>query len=479
MLLGGGVVEAGYRAEWAGGGESRAVDSAPKLRHSQRHSLTVPAAQARQSGKRSISLFTRLSSILDWTPRTPIFYGWVVLGMAALGTYAATGVAQVVIGGIQSLIFEDMGWDRSTIAFAVTAGTWTSGLLTPFIGRLADRHGPRRLMPTAAVTVGVCFFALAGIREVWHFYAAYIVARAIANPVLVGVVVRTMAVNFFRRRRNLAIGLVSTFRPASGSVNIQIISFVAAASSWRVAYRMLGVFSLLLAAPLFLIMRRRPEDIGLFPDGDAAPARSVSGGERASDPERSWSAGEALATSAFWLIVVAEMLTILTSGTVGYQVTPYLVDSGMSQPMAGVALSLSSLLGAAVNPGWGLLADRFQARILAAFATVITLFISFFFLLTSGGASGFAVVIAWGTASGGLNVLGSMMLAQYFGRGSYGTITGLTGPFQMVFLGLGPTFGALLHGLSGGYSVIWMYALAAYALAAILIFSARMPRERQ
>ena len=406
--------------------------------------------------------------------------------MAALGTYAATGVAQVVIGGIQNLIFEDLGWDRSTIAFGVTAGTWASGLLTPFIGRLVDRHGPRRLMPPAALIAGVAFFALAGIREVWQFYAAYIVARSIANPNLVGVVPRTVAVNFFHRRRNLAIGLVSTFRPVSGAINIQMISMVAALSSWRVAYRMLGVFSLLLVVPLFLLMRRRPEDIGLRPDGDSHTELPGSEGGRLrrattsgqSTAEISWTAREALATSAFWLIVVAEMLIILTAGTVGYQIVPFLVDSGMSQPIAVAALSLSSLLGALVNPGWGLLADRFQPRLLATLANLLTLGTATLFALTGGGVAGFFIAIAWGITSGGLNVLGSMMLAQYFGRGSYGTITGLTGPFQMAFLGLGPTLGALLFRFTEDYTTIWFYALGAYVIATILIFRARRPVHR-
>ena len=92
----------------------------------------------------------------------------------------------------------------------------------------------------------------------------------------------------------------------------------------------------------------------------------------------------------------------------------------------------------------------------------------------------FVVAIVWGIASGGLNVLGSMMLAQYFGRASYGTITGLTGPFQMAFLGLGPTFGALLYRATDGYSVIWFYALGAYAVATVLIFRCRGPyRQHQ
>ena len=424
-----------------------------------------------------------IRKIADWTPKTPVFYGWVVLTMAALGTYAATGVAQVVIGGIQNLIFEDLGWDRSTIAFAVTAGTWMSGVLAPIFGKLVDKYGPRRLMPPAALIAGASFIALGGISQVWHFYAAYIVGRAIANPCLVGVVPRTVAVNFFQRKRNLAIGLVSTFRPVGGGINIQIISLIAALSSWRVAYRMLGVFSLLLAIPLFLIMRRRPEDIGLLPDGDTRPPPAPSGSKTPqsspSPDDDSWTAGEALATAAFWLIVCAEMLTILTSGSIGFQIAPFLVDSGVPQFWAAFAVTLSSTLGALGNPVWGVLADRYQPRLLAAAATLLALVSAAFFIPTGGGWGGFAVAIVWGIASGGLNVLGSMMLAQYFGRGSYGTITGLTGPFQMVFLGLGPTFGALLYRWTDGYAILWYYALAAYALAAILIYSARRPTRRQ
>ena len=404
--------------------------------------------------------------------------------MAALGTYASTGVSQIVLGGVQNLITADTGWDRSTIAFAVTAGTWTSGLLTPIFGRLADRHGPRGLMPAAALVTGLCFFALAGAGGLWQFYTAYIVARAIGNPNLVGVVPRTVAVNFFQRRRNLALGVTSAFRPISGAVNIQLISLIAVAFSWRTAYRYLGGFALLLVVPLYVIMRRRPEDIGLRPDGDPerlpplvrqhAGASRIPARRQPAD-EFSWSVREVARTSAFWFIVVAEMFTILTAGTVSFQVVPFLVDSGLSQTLAVAALTLSSLLGALVNPVWGVLADRYSPRHLALGALPVTGVITVFYAISDGGMFGFAVVIAWGMASGGLNILGSMMLAQYFGRGSFGSITGLMGPFQTGALGLGPAFGAVVFAWTGGYSVIWGYGVVAYAAALLLIFSARQP----
>jgi MFS family permease len=169
------------------------------------------------------------------------------------------------------------------------------------------------------------------------------------------------------------------------------------------------------------------------------------------------------------------MFIILTAGTVSFQIVPFLVDSGLSQTLAVAALSLSSLLGALVNPVWGVLADRYSPRHLALGALPVTAAITVLYAISDGGMFGFAVVIAWGTASGGLNILGSMMLAQYFGRGSYGSITGLVGPFQTGALGLGPAFGAVVFGWTGGYTVIWVFGVAAYASALLLIFSARQP----
>lgn len=423
----------------------------------------------------------------------PFYYGWLILAVSAAGTYAATGATQLVLGGVQNFIFEDMGWERSTIAYAVTAGTWASGLLTPFVGRLADRYGPRGLMPLAAFIAGLCFFAIAGIQAVWHFYAAYIIARAIANPMLVGVVPRTAAVNFFSRRRNLALGISAMARPFGGAINIQIFSLIALASSWRVAYRVQGVTALVLVIPLLLVMRRRPSDIGLQPDGipvrqtaspvaqSSRPDRAERSASHASQPsatprEFDWRASEAAATPAFWLIVAAEALVILISGTINFQVVPYLRDAGISPALAAGALSVSSLLGSLGNPFWGWLSDMFSPRRLALITLAASGLAVALFLFTPQGAASVAAVIVYGALSGGLNILGQMMIAQYFGRASFGSITGLMGPFQTGALGFGPTFGALLFRATGGYRAIFLCGVVSYIIALGCILAARPAR---
>ena len=391
-----------------------------------------------------MELFKRATS---WTPKTTIYYGWIVIAVGALGTYASSGSAQVTLAGIQTLIFEDTGWDRSTIALGITIGTWVAGLLTPVFGKIADTHGPRLAMPLTSLIVGVCFYWIGGMSAIWHFYVAYIIARGLGNPVLIGVMPRTVAVNFFDRKRNLALGIVSMARPCFGAINVQLITLISTWSSWRTAYKLLGVYSILLTIPLSLFIRKDPESIGLLPDGEKPKLSNqesfIKSEEVADIDKHIWSAREAAKTFTLWAIVSAEFLIILTSGTIGFQLVPYLHESGLPISMAALAWTISTLLNAFSNPIWGFLSDIYSPRKLVLSAMPICLVVTSIFLLIDGGYPGFACVVIWGAASGGLNVLGGMIIANYFGRHSFGSISGIMGPFQIIGLGLGPIIGAI------------------------------------
>ena len=415
----------------------------------------------------------------SWTPKTTVYYGWIVIAVGAMGTYAASGSAQVTLAGIQTLMFEDTGWDRSTIALGITIGTWVAGLLTPVFGKIADTHGPRLVMPLTSIIVGVCFYWIGGMSAIWHFYVAYIIARGLGNPVLIGVMPRTVAVNFFERKRNLVLGIVSMARPCFGAINVQLITLISTWSSWRTAYKLLGIYSILLALPLIMFVRKDPESIGLLPDG---VKKNLSSLESAGNPEKDsrkdgeiWSAGEAAKTLALWAVISAEFLIILTSGTIGFQLVPYLHESGLSVSMAALAWTLSTLLNAFSNPIWGFLSDIYSPRKLILSALPMSLGVTSIFLLIEGGYPGFACVVIWGAATGGLNVLGGMIIANYYGRHSFGSISGIMGPFQIIGLGLGPIIGAILYDKTGGYEQLFIFAIVAYLFATILFFFARRP----
>ena len=244
------------------------------------------------------------------------------------------------------------------------------------------------------------------------------------------------------------------------------------------------MYSIILSIPLLVLMRRRPEDIGLLPDGDSPtesiplPKREGIDNEEHRTIEFSWNAGQAIRSNTLWLIIAAEFLIILTSGTLGFQLVPYLTDSGMSVHSAAAAWSLSSLLNAFSNPFWGILSDKYSPRTLILSAIPLCLVVTTSFLIASGGTATFTCVAIWGATSGGLNVLGGMMIANYYGREYFGTISGIMGPFQTGGLGLGPILGALILSIAGDYRILFFFAIAAYIIATGLFILARKPKQQ-
>ena len=436
---------------------------------------------------------TIVATLLNWRPHTPFYYGWLVLAVGASGAFVATAIAGVVLGGVQSFILEDTGWNRTVIGFSASAGVWLSGLFAPFAGRLADRYGPRWLMPLGALVLGVCLISLGGVHSVWQFFLATVLGRAISQPFLIGVVPRTVAVNFFQRRRNTALALTGVFRPISGAIIIQIFSAIAITVGWRAAFRYLGLFSVLLALPMLLVMRRRPEDIGLLPDGDV-PAEGPQNPPRAAHPsgtggfpvgasrpnrpaERSWTAREALRTRGFWLIALATFLGVTGSSGLGFSLVPYLhEEAGLSTPQAAGVLSVSTFL-ALSSLIWGQLADRITPRwCMVAALTSASMVVIYLFRVDSL-LSAYIFGIIWGIFHSSLEVLVYMILAGFFGRASYGAIAGALRPFEAGGLGLGQIAGPLIYDLTGSYTPMLVAAAVVQVIAALLIFMARPPRR--
>ena len=429
-----------------------------------------------------------LKRALDWHPPTPFFYGWLILAMGSLSSASGASVSQVVLGAIQVYIIEDTGWDIGTLSIAVTAGTWCSGAIAPFAGRLADRYGPRFLVTAGLVVVGCALLVMSSVRTdiLWPFFTAYIIGRAISNPFLIGVVPRTATVNFFRRRRNITIAISGMSRPVGGAINIQIISLIAATASWRAAYGYVGLFLLALAIPAFLIMRRTPEEIGMLPDGDrpaAGQSQAGRGGSRRTSagatPEFSWTVREAMRTRAYWCIAGTAILAVIASAGLGYILVPYLVsESGphLSKPQAVGVGSLGAVL-AMTTLIWGFLADKLGPRYCMVL-TITGAVLSGVFLMFGVNSvwTAYLFAVLWGFFSNTVGTLEHMLLAQYYGRGSFGAILGSLGPLQTTALGVAPVFGSYLFTYTQNYTLVFTVLMAMYAGAGMLIFLAKAPQ---
>ena len=431
-----------------------------------------------------------LSALLNRRLNTPFYYGWLVLGLSGFGAFVATAVAGVVLGGVQSYILEDTNWPRTSIGLASSCGVWMSGVFAPFAGRLADRYGPRWLMPVGVIVLGLSMVTIGGVHAAWQFFLAAVIGRAISQPFLIGVVPRTMAVNFFNRRRNIALAITGIYRPVSGALIIQAFSVITLLADWRMAFRLLGVFSLLLAVPMIIVMRRRPEDIGLLPDGarappatgpsDPAPAgRGGVGATRGTAvAEVSWTSKEAMRSKAFWMVSMVAFLNVTGSSGLGFSLVPYLHEfAGLTTPQAAGVLSVSTFL-ALSSLVWGQVAGKLTPRWCIVGAMGVATLATLALLQVNSLVAAYAFGVFWGLFHSALEVLLYMVLADYFGRNSYGAIVGAMRPFEAAGLGLGQIVGPVVYDLTGSYAILILFSAAVQGMAMCLMLLARRPEQR-
>ena len=267
-----------------------------------------------------------------------MFYGWYILGVILLTGLFAGPTSQVFMGVLVRPISDDTGWSTTALAGAVTVGGMLAGVGAPFVGFMADRYSPRVLMTFGVVLMAASFFLIAAAPAVWVLVLGYAVARGIAQNMIAGVVPRVIVVNWFRRMRGRAIGLVGTAHPigtfALGPVALLIIG---AGLGWRGVWVIFGIAVIvLLVLPNALVIRRTPEEMGLLPDGDSA----ADGGQEAAieasarEAEQSWTFREAVRTPAFTLIILSILLTNYGGGGLPFHMPQYYADQGLAEAVA-------------------------------------------------------------------------------------------------------------------------------------------------
>jgi len=411
----------------------------------------------------------------------PFFYGWIIVAISMLAGFFSAGVSNITMAVVLKPISDDLGWSRALTAAAVTAGAISGGVLSPFFGPLADRLGPRLLLPAGGTLVGLLAIGVGLSTEPWQFYATFVPARALTEFLLCGIVPFTAVANWFYIKRPRAMGLVAMSVPLGASALSLVYQFFIAHYGWRSAFLALGIaLWVLVVIPGAIFLRRQPEDLGLTPDGlSAVPPHDgpLSPGEERQKTvaERSWTRGDAMRTNTLWLIVASTFLASLGTGGIAFHTVAYFTDNTIAPGIAAGALSVMALSGAMGNGLWGALAERMQPRLLSVATMLISAGAVALLTQVSGPLTAYIFAVLFGLNARGAAVLTQILLARYFGRRSYGAISSVLDPFHKGGLGIGALIAGISFDLIGNYQTIFTIFLANYLLSALLIFLARCP----
>src|SRR4051812_39737447 len=235
--------------------------------------------------------------------RLPFFYGWIIVGVTFV-TMAIGVNARTAFSLLFPPIIGEFGWERGVTAGAFSFGFLVSGALSPMIGRMMDRHGPRAVMELGVILMGGGLLLAPLTTQPWHLYGTLGVLVG-GGSVCLGYSGQSLFLpNWFVRRRGMAIGVAFAGVGVGSIMLLPWVQVVIEGAGWRAACVAMGFLLLVVLAPINLLLRKRPEDMGLRPDGDAAPVASAalppSNVVNEAWAAVDWTLARAMRTAPFW-----------------------------------------------------------------------------------------------------------------------------------------------------------------------------------
>jgi len=408
-----------------------------------------------------------------------IYYGWVIVGVIALSGFANSAETLPVISVFLKPITEDFGWNRSVFTGAITVGTLLGGFFSIATGPVIDRYGPRWVLVIGFAILGALLISMAAISTLWHLYTLQVLARVIAMGAI-GLTVTSVVPKWFVSKRGMAVAVSGIGERAGQTITPLYAQLLISNAGWRPALVVTGIVTWAVSIiPSLLFLRRRPEDMGLLPDGAVAEENLETSTQVAQQSARhrdiNFTVKEVVRLRSFYLLATGLTLISLPTNGLMFHLVSFLTDRDFSAGYAVTVLAVFSTGGAIGSMLFGMLVGRFNIRLILV-GNYLLMGVGYIVLLTVHSATlGLAWGLIHGTLQGGSFMMQQVIFADYYGRHSLGAIRGITRPAQMATNALGPLVAAVAYDATSSYGLVFSVFTVVAILASVFIFSAIPP----
>ncbi len=414
-------------------------------------------------------------------PRPRVFYGWWVV-VACSGVRAIQGSLLLHAFGTYLVLLErSFGWSRSELSLAFLLQRAESALTGPAEGWIVDRFGPRKVMTFGVTVFALGFVMLSRVDSLASLYLAMVVL-ALGSSVASMLAPSVAAVNWFRRRRAMVLSLLATGMAIGGPLQTVVVPTMEALGWQRFALISAGIV-LVIGLPLVAVVRWRPEDYGLLPDGDlpdvpttGAASRDASAAAAPTTDDASFTIGQALRTRAFWFLSLGHASALLVVSAVQVHMVAHVnLSLGFSLSTAAfiTALTTAFLVVGTLVGGW--LGDRFSKRLIIVFAMFGHMFAMLLLVFLSSFTALVAFAVIHGFSWGARGPLINALRADYFGRRSFGKVMGFSSTIIGIGTMVGPMFAGITYDLTGDYRLAFATTAIAAGLASLFFVFAPAP----
>ena len=372
--------------------------------------------------------------------RTRVFYGW---GIVAIGLFVDAFKHGTFNRGFSLYVLpirNELGIGVAAIALADMLGRLEGGIMGPVVGYCTDRFGPGVMLAFGGIMSGVGFILLSLTNNLFFFTLVFVGFLSVGFRSGYNNASIPAANQWFRRKRGLAMSIISAGSGLGGVVVVPVIGLLVFSVGWRTAALVSGIAIIVAVVPLSFLMKKSPEGMGLYPDGiEPEPPTDASAGEAAVQVpssleavEQDYTAKEAMKTPTFWMLTMASGFRNTVHSGIMFLMAPvmvwFLMGSGRTEeeglPIAALFIGVLSGSTLVFNLIIGYMGDRVSKTKLSAICMIGGTF-SMLVLLNQSGHLWqlllFVVLLAFAES---VNPLTWAIMGEFFGRKSFATLRG-------------------------------------------------------
>ena len=415
-----------------------------------------------------------------------IFYGWWIVLAAVLLNIFQGGILFYGFTLILDPMTEEMQWSKTQVTVAYPIMGVAIGVLAPFVGSLFDRIGPRPIIGVGMALMGLGLIMLHSVSNLPMFYVWFSLANLGSAGMWLSV--GPSVANWFVKSRGRALGIYTLGYAFAGLMappffwlidGLKWGGFQFDGVGWRDSFLIVGIIFLILMPLAVFIIRHRPENLGLYPDGaDHPPLEVTAGSTFPDDAEMNISAMQAIRTQAFVLMAISSGLAFLTIATLQVHWVPYLNSVGFSRESAAFYLPLLPLSTVVGRLGFGFLSDIWdKKRVTAlAFAMQAAAVMMLAFVDATQTWTVFAFLGLWGVGFGATIVTRMTLQGYLFGRNSFGALQGMLSMTSEAGFAFSPLIASTVFEDLGTYRPVFIAFAVLVLIASPLTLAIRRPR---
>lgn len=384
-----------------------------------------------------------------------VFYGWWIVALGAVINGVGGGIIYQSFTVFFLPLKRDLGVSSAAISLLYGAARLEGGIEGPVVGHLIDRFGSRLLIIIGASLTGIGLILLSTVHSFFAFFLIYVFIVGFGSNAGFFHPVSTAVNKWFIRRRGIGFSIISASGNVGGMILAPLLSYIILEFGWRYGAIFAGLIILVVALPCALPIKRTPEVMGLYPDGQPPPINPAQELNAVHPPyyEVNFTVREALRTLNFWLLMISISLRLLVTVALNTHFVPILVWKGMSEVASAYLVSVSAFTCILSSLALGWLGDRWSKALLSSLCLIPTMIAMLGMAFSQDSAFIYffpvAFAITMGTAP-----LNWALIGDFFGRGTYATLRGIMGIGYGTATFLSPIYAGWIFDRTQSYNLV-------------------------